>query len=93
MQNFYKECVGNTNIQLNNILEVNLQTPLEILYHFCNFYEVDISLAEYHLEKGTFKKMYNKKYYDTPIYFGKYIAEHVLEKVLDRLDIKAYEFC
>ena len=56
MQNFYKECVGNTNIQLNNTSEENLQIPLEILYFVCDSYNADISLAKYHLEKVHLKQ-------------------------------------
>ena len=92
MQNFLKECKGNNNIQLNNTSDENLQILSGIMHYFCDYYKVDIGLAKYHLVQGTFEIICNEKYYKTSINLGAYIIEHMLERVLDRLDIKVHKF-
>ena len=62
-------------------------------YYFCKSYNTDIDLIKYNLKQGILKIIYNEKYCETLIIAGKYIIKHLLEKVLDPLDIKLHKFC
>ena len=45
------------------------------------------------MQNGSFENMCKEKYCNDSVIIGRYIAENLLEKVLDNLDIKPYEFC
>ena len=45
------------------------------------------------MQNGSFENMCKAKYFNDSVIVGRYIAHNLLEKVLDNLDIKLYEFC
>ena len=65
----------------------------KILYDFCEQCNINIHLATYHLQNGTFENLCKQKYCEDSVNVGRYIVDNWLEEVFGHLNIRCYEFC